>query len=300
MGAGHPECPERLDAITERLQAEGLRDLLAYEEAPAIEERQLLLAHTPAYVAHVKAQAARLSLADGRAPPWIELDPDTRMNAHTWAAASRAAGAAVAAVDAVLDARLRHAFCGVRPPGHHATRDAAMGFCVFSNVALAAKHAVVNRGLSRVAIVDFDVHHGNGTEDIVAGDERIEMMSFYQSPFYPNTDASGAKNMHNTPVPAHTSAADVRAIVSNSWLPRLAAFRPELILISAGFDAHRDDEIAQLGLLESDYAWITAQLCAVADTHAHGRIVSCLEGGYHLQALAKSVASHLRVLVDLG
>ncbi len=218
----------------------------------------------------------------------------------TWRAALRAAGAAVAATDAVIDGEVENAFCAVRPPGHHATRGEAMGFCFFNNVAVAARHALDVHGLQRVAIVDFDVHHGNGTEDIVAGDERVLMVSIFQHPLYPNSGAVPmGTNMCNVPIPPYTRGGEVRDMIEAMWMPRLEEFRPQMIFISAGFDAHREDDLGQLGLVESDYEWITQRIKAVADRHAKGRIVSCLEGGYALNALARSVAVHLRVLADL-
>jgi acetoin utilization deacetylase AcuC-like enzyme len=200
----------------------------------------------------------------------------------------------------VLAGELENAFCAVRPPGHHACRDKAMGFCFFNNVAIAAKYALERHGLKRVAIVDFDVHHGNGTEDIVAGDERILMVSFFQHPFYPEGGStSTAANLVNLPVPAYTRGMDIRELVDMMWLPRLEAHKPELIFISAGFDAHREDDMGQMGLVEQDYAWITQRIKDVALRHAQGRIVSCLEGGYNLSALGRSVEAHLRVLADV-
>jgi acetoin utilization deacetylase AcuC-like enzyme len=212
----------------------------------------------------------------------------------------RAAGAAVAATDAVLDGEVQTAFCAVRPPGHHATRDQAMGFCFFNNVAIAARHALDVRGLQRVAIVDFDVHHGNGTEDIIAGDERVLMVSFFQHPLYPYSGAvPKGTNMINVPVPPYTRGAQLRELIETMWMPRLEEFSPQMLFISAGFDAHRDDDLGQLGLVEADYEWITRRVKDVADRYAGGRIVSCLEGGYALGALARSVAVHLRVLAEL-
>jgi len=206
----------------------------------------------------------------------------------------------VAATDAVLDGEIENAFCAVRPPGHHATRRQAMGFCFFNNVAVAARHALDRRGLERVAIIDFDVHHGNGTEDIIANDDRVLMCSFFQHPLYPNSGAQPlGDNMVNLPVPAYTKGSEIRELIDRHWLPRLEAFRPQMLFISAGFDAHREDDLGQLGLVETDYAWITRRLKGVAERHAGGRIVSCLEGGYALSALARSVASHVRVLAGL-
>ena len=225
------------------------------------------------------------------------IDADTIAAAGTWRAVMRGAGAAVAATDAVIDGAVENAFCAVRPPGHHATRGQAMGFCFFNNVAVAARHALDVRGLARVAIVDFDVHHGNGTEDIIANDERVLMVSIFQHPLYPYSGAVPlGTNMVNVPVPPYTRGPQVRALIEENWLAPLDAFRPEMIFVSAGFDAHRDDELGQLGLVEADYTWITEQIKAVALKHARGRIVSCLEGGYNLGALARSVAAHLRVL----
>jgi acetoin utilization deacetylase AcuC-like enzyme len=215
-------------------------------------------------------------------------------------AALRSAGAAVAATDEVLAGRASNAFCAVRPPGHHATRDQAMGFCFFNNVAVAARHALDVHGLQRVAIVDFDVHHGNGTEDIIANDDRVLMVSFFQHPLYPFSGGTPlGTNMVNLPIPAYSRGGAVRELIEMMWMPRLEEFKPEMIFISAGFDAHREDDLGQLGLVEADYEWITQRLMALAERHAQGRIVSCLEGGYNLSALARSVAAHLRVLADV-
>ncbi len=296
MGAGHPECPERLAAIGDHLLATGLDQALLHRDVPAASPEQLARAHSAGYVAELLDRLQALRRDGGRAA----LDPDTSANRHTLDAALRAAGAAVAATDAVLAGESDTAFCAVRPPGHHATRDAAMGFCFFNNVAVAALHALEVHGLKRVAVIDFDVHHGNGTEDIVAGDERILMVSFFQHPLYPYSGATPkGTNMVNVPLPPYTRGAAMRQAVEQQWLPELERFRPEMLFVSAGFDAHREDELGQMGLVEDDYAWLTRQLVGVAQRHAHGRIVSCLEGGYHLGALARSVAAHLRVLADV-
>ena len=301
MGAGHPECPERLGAIEDRLLISGLDVALSRREAPPAALADIELAHGRMHVAALRglSDVLREDMAAG-GPTHTALDPDTSINAWTWDAALRSAGAAIEATDAVIEGELENAFCATRPPGHHACRDKAMGFCFFNNVAIAAKHAVERHGLQRVAIVDFDVHHGNGTEDIVAGDERILMVSFYQHPFYPEGGSvSNAANLVNVPVPAYTKGMDVRELVELMWIPRLEAFEPELIFISAGFDAHREDDMGQLGLVEQDYAWITHRIKGVADRFAKGRIVSCLEGGYNLSALARSVEAHLRVLTGV-
>ena len=296
MGAGHPECPQRLDAIDDHLISTGLDVALQRREAPLANLGDVGLAHASGHVAELRELLARVS--ESGQPQAI--DPDTVASPGTWNAVLRAAGAAVAATDAVIDGEVENAFCAVRPPGHHATRDQAMGFCFFNNVCIAARHALDVRGLQRVAIVDFDVHHGNGTEDIIAGDERVLMVSFFQHPLYPNSGGvPKGTNMVNLPVPAYTRGAEIRELIEAMWMPRLNEFKPEMIFISAGFDAHREDELGQLGLIEADYEWITQRIKWVADRHAQGRIVSCLEGGYALGALARSVASHLRVLAGL-
>ena len=301
MGNGHPECPERLTAIDKRLRSQGVADQLDWREAPLAPIADLELAHGRMHVAALRGLTDGLrDEVQAGGPTHAQIDPDTSINVHTWDAALRSAGAAIAATDAVMAGEMDNAFCAVRPPGHHACRDKAMGFCFFNNVAVAAHYALDRHGLKRVAIIDFDVHHGNGTEDIVSGDERILMASFFQHPFYPyGGAASTASNLLNVPVPAYTKGDAVRELVSSQWMPRLDAFKPELILISAGFDAHREDDLGQMGLVEDDYAWITLQLKDLAARHAKGRIVSCLEGGYNLDALARSVEAHVRALAGL-
>ncbi len=297
MGAGHPECPQRLDAIADHLRATGLDVALDFHDAPCATLEQLSRAHSSGYVTELQDVLEQVRLA-GRPK---SMDPDTVANSGTLAAALRAAGAAVAATDDVLAGRADNAFCSVRPPGHHATRDETMGFCFFNNVAVAARHALDVHGLERVAIVDFDVHHGNGTEDIIAGDERVLMCSFFQHPLYPFSGAvPKGTNMVNVPVPPYTRGAALRETIEAMWMPALERFAPQMLFISAGFDAHREDDLGQMGLVEADYEWITQQLMDVAARHAQGRIVSCLEGGYHLGALARSVAAHLRVLADVA
>jgi acetoin utilization deacetylase AcuC-like enzyme len=301
MGPGHPECPERLDAIADRLLVTGVRDALDLREAPAAPLADIELAHDRMYVASLRGLSDGLKeeiLAGG--PAYAQVDPDTAMNEHTWDAALHAVGAVLAATDAVVAGELENAFCAIRPPGHHACRSKAMGFCFFNNVAIGAKYALERHGLKRVAIVDFDVHHGNGTEDILSGDDRVLMVGFFQHPFYPYTGTEfPADNMVNVPVPAYTRGMAIRELIDIVWLPRLDAFKPEMIFMSAGFDAHREDDMGQLGLTEQDYAWITWRIKEMARRHARGRIVSCLEGGYNLNALARSVEAHLRVLADV-
>ncbi len=301
MGSGHPECPERLAAIEDRLRISGVADLLDWREAPPAPLVDLELAHAPLHINALRGLAERL--AEDRAaggPAYAQIDPDTAMNVHSWQAILRAAGAAIAATDAVLAGEIDNAFCAVRPPGHHACHDHAMGFCFVNNVAVAARYALERHGLSRVAIVDFDVHHGNGTEDILHDDRRVLMVGLFQHPFYPYSGLEPrGGNMVNVPFPAYTRGPAIREKIEALWLPRLEQFKPEMIFISAGFDAHREDDLGQLGLVEQDYAWITAQVMAVAERHAKGRIVSSLEGGYNLDALARSVLAHVRTLAEM-
>jgi acetoin utilization deacetylase AcuC-like enzyme len=297
MGRGHPECPARLDAITDHLRATGLDVALDMRDAPYATRAQIDRAHSSLYTGEIHDLLQRAHDENNT----VAIDPDTFANPATLAAALRAAGAAVAATDDVLAGRAKTAFCAVRPPGHHATRDAAMGFCFFNNVSIAARHALDVHGLQRVAIIDFDVHHGNGTEDIIAGDDRVLMCSYFQHPLYPYSGGvPKGTNMINVPLAPYTGGAAIRKTVEDMWLPALEAFAPQMIFISAGFDAHREDDLGQLGMVEADYAWITQRLVEVASKHAQGRIVSCLEGGYNLGALARSVAAHLRVLADVA
>jgi acetoin utilization deacetylase AcuC-like enzyme len=301
MGPGHPECPARLDAIEDRLLVTGVADALERREAPQASLADIELAHDRMHVAALQGLTQRLvqELQAG-GPEHSQIDTDTSINQYTFSAALHAAGAALAATDAVMAGELENAFCAVRPPGHHATRHQAMGFCFFNNVAVAARYAISRHHLKRVAIVDFDVHHGNGTEDILAGDARVLMCSIFQHPFYPfSGDHDPAPNMVNVPVPAYTKGMDIREIVEMMWIPRLEAFKPELILVSAGFDAHREDDMGQLGMTEQDFAWITLRIKDIARRFSKGRIVSCLEGGYVMGPLARSVEAHVRALADL-
>jgi acetoin utilization deacetylase AcuC-like enzyme len=301
MGRGHPECPQRLDAIEDRMLASQLLDAVDRREAPLASTDILELAHDRMHVAAMRGLAEELrEQEDAGGMDHMHIDPDTSMNRHTWNAVLRGAGAAIAATDAVIAGELENAFCAVRPPGHHATRTRAMGFCIMNNVAVAARYALDRHGLKRVAVVDFDVHHGNGTEDILSGDERVLMVGIFQHPFYPYSGFdTHADNMVNVPVPAYTRGPAIRELIEKNWLPRLEAFQPEMIFVSAGFDAHREDDLGQLGLVEADYTWITQRIKDVARKYAKGRIVSCLEGGYNLDALGRSVEAHVRALADV-
>jgi len=289
MGAGHPECPERLDAISDHLLSTGVMGLLVPYDAPEATREQLGRAHTSLYVSELFAQ----SPAQG----YVHVDPDTSMNPSTLQAALHAAGAVVLATDLVLRGEVERAFCAVRPPGHHASRSAAMGFCFFNNVAVGIRHALDVHGLERVALVDFDVHHGNGSEDILAGDERVLMVSTFQRELYPYLgDVPLGANMANVGLPKGATGEALQEAYECVWKPRLDEFRPQLIFVSAGFDAHRADEMGGLRWVEGDYEWITRRIAETADRHCGGRVVSTLEGGYELFALARSVAAHVRAL----
>ncbi len=292
MGEFHPESPARLSAIDDQLLSSGIAGLLDHHEAPLAKVSDLARVHPAEYIETLRIAVPRHGI--------VHLDPDTAMCPHTWDAALRAAGAAVLATDLVIGKRAENAFCAVRPPGHHATRDRAMGFCFFNNVAIAAMHALEQHGLERVAIADFDVHHGNGTEAVFGHDERVQMVGTFQHPFYPYSGTEDtAPNMANVPLAAGTGSHGFREAVDYVWLPALERFKPQMIFISAGFDAHVEDDMAMLRFTEADYAWVTEKLKAIAERYAEGRIVSVLEGGYALSALGRSVVSHLRVLGGL-
>lgn len=287
-GPGHVERPERLRAVLNALEA--AHPDLDWQQAPRASRGQLLRVHDERLLATV-LENTRHELQ--------QLDPDTVLSSHSAEAALRAAGAGVAAVDAVLAGRTRRAFCAVRPPGHHATADAAMGFCLFNNVAVAARHAIDRHGLERVAIVDFDVHHGNGTQAIFEHEPRVLYASSHQWPLYPDTGArseTGCGNVFNAPLPKGTGGEAFRAAWRDELLPAVDAFKPQLLLVSAGFDGDRRDPLAGLLLDSADFAWLTRQLVAVAEHHADGRIVSMLEGGYDLGALAEGSVAHVDVL----
>jgi acetoin utilization deacetylase AcuC-like enzyme len=290
MGPHHPECPERLGAINDLLLVKGLLDYMNSYDAPLATPEQLAHAHSSLYV----SELMDASPTEG----YHKVDPDTDMNPFTIKAALRAAGAAVLATDLVLSGEVPTAFCCVRPPGHHAERAAAMGFCFFNNVAVGIRHALTVHGVERVALIDFDVHHGNGSEDIFRGDDRVLMCSIFEQGLYPFTgeEATGP-NMVNVGLPSRSGSDKFREAVTKHWLPALDAFAPQLIYISAGFDGHREDDMGNLGLVEADYEWVTQQLMAVARRYCQGRVISCLEGGYVLSPLARSAAAHVKVLI---
>lgn len=292
MGTDHPECPERLHAINDQLIASGLLDHLIHYDAEKASKEQLTQVHTEEYVEWVFRQAPTEGL--------IHLDGDTAMNKFTLSAALHAAGAAVQAVDLVMAGEVENAFCCIRPPGHHAGRSGASGFCIFNNVAIGAAHAIKHHHLQRVAILDFDVHHGDGTEDIFHDNPQVMLCSTFRHPFYPYTGAeSGNDHIINVPLAAGTRGTEFREAVTEHWLPALDRFQPEFLLISAGFDAHYEDDMGGLALKEADYLWITETLKQVAKKHAQGRIVSALEGGYSLHALGRCVMTHIKSLSEL-
>ena len=289
-GPDHAERPARLLAVTEALFT-AFPGTLDWREAPRASRGDLLRVHE-ASLLH--------TVLETRPAARVMLDPDTVLSPASAEAALRAAGAAVAAVDFVLAGDGMRAFCAVRPPGHHATADTAMGFCLFNNIAIAAAHAFAMHGLERIAIADFDVHHGNGTQAIFEHDSRVLFASSHQSPLYPDTgyaNERGVGNILNAPLPPQADGGAFRATWTHDLLPALDAFRPQLLLVSAGFDAHRRDPLAQLQLEADDYAWLTAGLRAIADRHASGRIVSTLEGGYDLHALGECAVAHVGALL---
>ena len=289
MGEGHPESPQRLRSILAALEASGLMGKLVAREAPQALREHLERVHQAQHIDRV--------FESSPARGYAYLDPDTSMNPSSLSAALHAAGAVVAATDMVMAGAVDSAFCAVRPPGHHATRDRPMGFCVFNNVAIGAAHAIASHGLERVAVLDFDVHHGNGTEDAFHEDPRVMLCSTFQHPYYPYSGAdSGNDHIVNVPLAAMTDGQGFRNAVERFWMPALEAFKPQMVFVSAGFDAHREDPLAYLKLGDEDYRWVTERLVEVADRHASGRVVSTLEGGYNVDALGRCVVEHVGVL----
>jgi acetoin utilization deacetylase AcuC-like enzyme len=292
MGADHPECPARIHAIEDQLIASGLLNFLSHHGAPIASKEELARVHAVEYIDWVYSQSPKSGL--------IYLDGDTAMNPFSLNAALHAAGAVVKAVDLVMSGQVQNAFCNIRPPGHHAGRASASGFCIFNNIAVAAAHALEQHGLQRVAIADFDVHHGNGTEEIFHDDARVMLCSTFQHPYYPYCGAnSGNEHIINVPLAAGSSGAEFRTAVTEKWLPALERFQPQILLISAGFDAHWEDDMGGLALREADYFWVTETLKSIASRYSNDRIVSTLEGGYHLHALGRSVMAHIKSLSGL-
>jgi acetoin utilization deacetylase AcuC-like enzyme len=292
MGPGHPEQPDRLRAIERALENESFHLLARERAAPGLPE-QIIRCHPEAYFRSLEEAAPSSGV--------VHLDGDTSMGAGTWDAAMHAVGGACQAVDEVMGKKAANAFVAMRPPGHHAETSTPMGFCFFNNAAIAARHAQAAHGAERVAIMDFDVHHGNGTQDIFWADKSVMYASTHQMPLYPGTGAPGETGEHdnivNAPLAPGSGGAQFREAMESAVLPRLAAFRPDLVIISAGFDAHRRDPLAQINLVEDDFAWATARLMEIADKSAGGRVVSLLEGGYDLTALGRSVAAHVGALM---
>lgn len=292
-GPGHPEHAGRLYAIEDQFVVSGLDNVLRYVDAPMATNEQLLRAHPQDYIDTIREAIPESGYA--------RLDPDTVVSPRSLDAAYRAAGSVVAAVDLVMGGEMDSAFCGVRPPGHHAESTQSMGFCLFDNIAVGAAHALETYGLERVAIVDFDVHHGNGTEDIFQDESRVLFCSTFEHPFYPFTPLlENTPNRISVPLDATAKSDEFRAAVTEHWLPALEAFQPEFVFVSAGFDAHRDDDMSHVALSDADFRWVSEHIAALANACASGRIVSVLEGGYELKSLARCVDAHIRVLMGLG
>jgi len=291
-GEGHPENARRLSAIEDRLLSSSISHFLKYLDAPEVTREQLLRAHTAQYLSMLDAVMPRQG--------YVRLDPDTVVSSGTLQAAKRAAGSVVLAVDQIMSGQIRNAFCSIRPPGHHAEHDRALGFCIYNNLAVGVKHALDVYDLKRVAVVDFDVHQGNGTEDILLGDERVLYCSTFQHPFFPYTTLpENNENVISIPLDASAKSAEFRAAVKDHWIPALERFKPEMIFISAGFDAHQDDDMSYVSLTDADFRWVIEEIVRIADISASGHIVSTLEGGYEIHSLARCVETHIRVLMGL-
>ena len=291
MDGNHPESPARISAIRQALATNGLDRSLRQYQAPAAEDRHLLRVHSARYVQYIRSVAPQAGM--------VRLAPDTMMGPVSLSAALHATGAVILATDLVMRGEADNAFCCIRPPGHHAGRERAAGFCIFNHVATGVAHAIAEYGLERVAIIDFDVHHGDGTEDIFKDNPKIMLCSTFQHPFYPGRGAdSRSDRMINVPLPAYTDGPGFRSAVEQEFAPALARFKPQMVFVSAGFDAHTDDPLAQLMLETEDYVWMTEFIRDIAQRYAEGRIVSSLEGGYALPALAQAATAHIRVLAN--
>lgn len=292
MDGSHPESPARITALRNALFSSGLMQKLQTHEAPLATDEQLQRVHSAEYVGYIRSIAPKAGM--------VRLDADTAMGPMTLPAALHAAGAVVLATDLVMNGKADNAFCCIRPPGHHAGRARAAGFCIFNNVAVGVAHAMAQYGLERVAIIDFDVHHGDGSEDIFRNNPNVMLCSTFQHPFYPGSGAdSRTEHMINVPLPANTDGKGFRKAVEEQFKPALERFKPQMLFVSAGFDAHAEDPLAQLGLIKEDYVWITDFIKDIADRFAQGRIVSSLEGGYQLAALAESATAHVRTLAGI-
>ncbi|MFK5985875.1 MAG: histone deacetylase family protein [Pseudomonadota bacterium] len=289
-GLGHPESPQRLIAIENQLKESGVYNQLIHHVAPLVTDEQLKRIHDKDYLKDIELRAPKLD------SDTVYLDPDTQMSFHSLEAAKRAAGAVVLATDLVLKGEINNAFCVLRPPGHHAKRNSSMGFCIYNNVMVGIYHALAN-GIERVALLDFDVHHGNGSENIIADDERILFCSTFQHPYYPNEQFKNNDHIICSPLPAGAGSEEFRNEVNNSWISALDKFKPEMIFISAGFDAHIDDRLAGLNFTTDDYQWVTEKIMGIATKYTSGRIISVLEGGYNTTALASSVETHISILL---
>lgn len=292
-GEGHPERPERFKVIQDALKHYPFRSPTTFYEAPLASREQLIRAHDEAYVDWIFSIAPEEGM--------VGIDPDTCMNPYTLTAALHAAGALSFAVDLVMQGKANTAFCNVRPPGHHAERDKAMGFCFFNNVAVGVHHALAHYNIKRVAIIDFDVHHGNGTQNIFQHDTRVMVCSSFEHPFYPGYDeALDNEYIIGVPLSAGTGSEHFRAQVKAAWFDRLAAFKPDCIFFSAGFDAHVNDPLADLALTKADYVWLTTEIANIAAIHSQGRMISALEGGYQLEALAECVPAHVEAMASVS
>jgi acetoin utilization deacetylase AcuC-like enzyme len=292
MDGSHPESPARITAIHNALKTAGIAQKIKHYEAPAATDQQLTRVHSKSYVEQIRRLSPKAGL--------VRLDADTAMGPMSLSAALYASGANVLATDLVMGGKAKNAFCCIRPPGHHAHKAHAAGFCIFNHVAVGVAHALEQHKLARVAVIDFDVHHGDGTEDIFKDDPRVMLCSTFQHPFYPGTGAnSRTDRMINVPLKAGTDGQGFRQAVTAEFAPALERFKPQFIFISAGFDAHAEDPLAQLGLLREDYVWVTELIMDIAARHAEGRIVSSLEGGYHLPALAESATAHIRAMTGV-